>query len=169
MSLRLVRGSPRPPAAGLNPSLSQHLRLRGVLREGSGGAGEGRGGHVHPRQDEVQAQQDLHGLPPAAEVGPAAAHLRAPPLTLRAWLSCWSPSSSPPVTTSPLCRSPACPSVLAPFISFPLAVCPLPCEVLSSGRTGTCVPCPLLDSPVSGRGLAGGVWATTCRVGAWSG
>lgn len=56
--------------AATEPSVPpQHLRLRGILREGPGGAGEGREGHVHPRQDEVQAQQDLHGLPQTAEVG----------------------------------------------------------------------------------------------------
>lgn len=61
------------PMAATEPSVPpQHLRLRGILREGPGGAGEGREGHVHSRQDEVQAQQDLHGLPQTAEVGGSA-------------------------------------------------------------------------------------------------
>lgn len=95
-------------------SLLQHLRLRGVLRKGPGGAGEGHGGHVHPREDEAQAGQDLHGLPRAAEVGklrgdgsPATARA-CPSLCPRApRVTCPRPAApSAPVTTCPLCRRP---------------------------------------------------------------
>ncbi|XP_021113276.1 ATP-dependent RNA helicase DDX55 isoform X2 [Heterocephalus glaber] len=48
-------------------SPSQHLCLCGILREGPGDPGEGSEDHVHSREDEVQAQQDLHGLPHPAE------------------------------------------------------------------------------------------------------
>lgn len=44
-------------ANDLSPlSLPQHLRLCGVLRQGSGGPGEEREDNVHPRKDEIQAQ-----------------------------------------------------------------------------------------------------------------
>lgn len=144
-------------------SLLQHLRLRGVLRKGPGGAGEGHGGHVHPREDEAQAGQDLHGLPRAAEVGklrgdgsPATARA-CPSLCPRApRVTCPRPAApSAPVTTCPLCRRPEPDPLSRPHCTWRL-----PCSVSAPAERNPCVVC-TPGSPVPARGLAGG------RRGSW--
>ena len=69
--------------------------------------------------------------------------------------------SNPVVTSSPpaLCPEP----ITLCYTDFLL--CQLPCSIVSSIRTGTCVLCSFLDSPLSGPGLAQGL--VSCLLNEW--
>lgn len=136
-SLCCIWCSPPPSPSNSEPTVpSQHLRLCGILWKGSGGPGEGCGGHVHSREDEIQAREDLHGVPQIAEVGSLPrAHclLRQVPLRLKPHVGCvpcLESSFSSARLSHLLCVAPVgpahglTPSCCAALTSLVIASCP---------------------------------------------